>query len=40
MTDISSSTSQGKPRSTLTLVIWVSLLLLLTALLIGLGFGK
>ncbi|QYA13424.1 SURF1 family protein [Rhizobium sp. AB2/73] len=37
MTDISSSTSQGKPRSTLTLVIWVSLLLLLTALLIGLG---
>ena len=37
MTDISSSTSQGKPRSTLNLIIWVSLLLLLTALLIGLG---
>lgn len=37
MTDISSSTSQGKPRSTLTLVVWVSLLLLLTGLLIGLG---
>jgi surfeit locus 1 family protein len=37
VTDLSSNTSQGKPRSTLTLVIWVSLLLLLTALLIGLG---
>ncbi len=37
MTDISSTTSQSQPRSTLTLAIWVSLLLLLTALLIGLG---
>lgn len=37
MTDISSSTSRGKPRSTLGLVIWVLLLLILTVLLIGLG---
>ncbi|KAA1185453.1 SURF1 family protein [Rhizobium tropici] len=37
MTDISPNTSRGKPRSTLALIIWVSLLLLLTALLIGLG---
>ncbi|MEF0943902.1 SURF1 family protein [Rhizobium sp. BR 362] len=37
MTDISSNTSHGKPRSTLALAIWVLLLLLLTALLIGLG---
>ncbi|MBB6487683.1 SURF1 family protein [Rhizobium lusitanum] len=37
MTDISSNASQGKPRSTLALAIWVLLLLLLTALLIGLG---
>ncbi|WP_112801537.1 SURF1 family protein [Rhizobium sp. SYY.PMSO] len=38
MTDFSpTTTSRGKPRSTLALVIWVSLLLLLTALLVGLG---
>uniref|UniRef100_UPI0007EE6DA9 SURF1 family protein n=1 Tax=Rhizobium leucaenae TaxID=29450 RepID=UPI0007EE6DA9 len=37
MTDISSNTSHGKPRSMLALAIWVLLLLLLTALLIGLG---
>ncbi|MFK0162492.1 SURF1 family protein [Rhizobium sp. NPDC090279] len=37
MTDISPTTSQGKPRSALTLAIWVLSLLLLTALLIGLG---
>jgi surfeit locus 1 family protein len=37
MTDISSNTSHGKPRSTLGLVIWVLLLLLLTILLMGLG---
>ncbi len=37
MTDIFPNTSQGKPRSTLALAIWVFLLLLLTALLIGLG---
>ncbi|MGV1790001.1 SURF1 family protein [Rhizobium sp. A37_96] len=37
MTDISTSTSLGKPRSTLVLAIWVLLLLLLTALLVGLG---
>lgn len=37
MTDISSIASQGKPRSTIGLAIWVFLLLLLTALLIGLG---
>ena len=37
MTDTSSNTSPGKPRSTFALAIWVFLLLLLTALLIGLG---
>ncbi|TXI12427.1 MAG: SURF1 family protein [Rhizobium sp.] len=37
MTDISSTASQGKPRSTFALAVWVLLLLLLTALLIGLG---
>ncbi|AYG64754.1 MULTISPECIES: SURF1 family protein [unclassified Rhizobium] len=37
MTDIPPTTSQGKPRSALTLAIWVLSLLLLTALLIGLG---
>lgn len=37
MTDISTNTSLGKPRSTLVLAIWVLLLLLLTALLVGLG---
>jgi surfeit locus 1 family protein len=37
MTDISTTASQGKSRSTLTLAIWVLLLLLLTVLLIGLG---
>lgn len=37
MTDIASNTSQTKPRSTVTLVVWVLLLLLMTALLIGLG---
>jgi surfeit locus 1 family protein len=37
MTDISSTTAQAKSRSTLTLAVWVLSLLLLTALLIGLG---
>ncbi len=37
MTDTPSTTSPDKPRSVLTLAIWVMLLLLLTALLIGLG---
>ncbi len=37
MTDISSKTSIGKPRSMLGLAIWLALLLLLTVLLIGLG---
>jgi len=37
MTDISSNTSEDRPRSMLALAIWVLLLLLLTALLIGLG---
>ncbi|ENN84476.1 putative cytochrome oxidase complex biogenesis factor protein [Rhizobium freirei PRF 81] len=37
MTDTSSNTSDGKPRSTFALAIWVFLLLLLTTLLIGLG---
>lgn len=37
MTDISPNTSLGKPRSTLALAIWVLLLLLLSALLAGLG---
>ena len=37
MTDTSSTTAPDKPRSALALAIWVLLLLLLTALLIGLG---
>ncbi|MGZ9723890.1 SURF1 family protein [Rhizobium miluonense] len=37
MTDTSPNTSDGKPRSTFELAIWVFLLLLLTTLLIGLG---
>lgn len=37
MTDLSSNSSQDKPRSALALAIWVLLLLLLTVLLIGLG---
>jgi len=37
MTDTPSTTSPDKPRSMLKLAIWVLLLLLLTALLIGLG---
>lgn len=37
MTDILPTISSEKPRSTLKLVIWVGLLLILTALLVGLG---
>ena len=37
MTDTSSTTAPDKPRSALALAVWVLLLLLLTALLIGLG---